>query len=221
MVSTVLWVNADLKSYERNTQSLTIPIPRLWLVRKRTNQARFDSFLTFSSIQRRTGLFERCLTDWSSSNWDMMHFYSKKCIFNDFAIFPPSVMISDMLQRRKMICAKSLHEKMRRDRYKDLHVTMAGRWRKHPKLIVSFGRPTRAPEAHSIEHSNDTHDLNWALWYFSFEEPALSSPVWTMFLSFFFCEYTDSVLICESSKVLTCTQCIIQRCFSEEEQVLR
>ena len=31
-----------------------------------------------------------------------------------------------------------------------------------------------------------THDLNWAHRYFTFEEPASSSPVWTMFLFFSF-----------------------------------
>jgi hypothetical protein len=48
--STVLCANSDLKIYERNTQSLKIQIRRLWLVRKRTNQVRFDFFLTFSIL---------------------------------------------------------------------------------------------------------------------------------------------------------------------------
>ena len=54
------------------------------------------------------------------------------------------------------------------------------------ELILTFGRPSRATKARLIQDSNDTHDLNWALWYFSFEEPVLSSRVWTMFLAFFF-----------------------------------
>ena len=49
-VSTVLCANLDLRNYERNTQSLKIQIWRLWLVRKRTNQVRFDFFLTFSIL---------------------------------------------------------------------------------------------------------------------------------------------------------------------------
>ena len=105
-VSTVLCANSDFKSYEVNTQSLKIQIRRLWLVWKRTNQVRFDSFLIFSSIQRMATQFERCLTDWSSPNWDRMHFCSKKCIFNDLAISSLLIMISDMLQRRKMISVK-------------------------------------------------------------------------------------------------------------------
>ena len=36
----------------------------------------------------------------------MMHFWSKKCIFNDIVISARLVMISDMLQRRKMISVK-------------------------------------------------------------------------------------------------------------------
>ena len=44
-VSTVLCANSDFKSYEANTQGMKIQIRRLWLVRKRTNQVRFDSFL--------------------------------------------------------------------------------------------------------------------------------------------------------------------------------
>ena len=56
----------------------------------------------------------------------------------------------------------------------------------YTELILTFRRPNRASKAHPIQHSNDTHDLNWALWYFSFEEPALSSPFWTMFLAFLF-----------------------------------
>jgi hypothetical protein len=35
-----------------------------------------------------------------------MHFCSKNCIFNDFEISLSPVMISDMLQRRKMISVK-------------------------------------------------------------------------------------------------------------------
>ena len=105
-VSTVLCANSDFTSYEGNTQSLKIQIMRVWVVRKRTNQVRFDSFLIFSSIQRRATECKGCLADWSSSNWDRMHFSWKKCIFDDSAISPPSVMICDMLQRRKMISVK-------------------------------------------------------------------------------------------------------------------
>ena len=105
-VSTVLCANSDFKSYQVNTQSLKIQIRRLRLVRKRTNQVRFDFFLTFSSIQRQATHFNRCLTDCSSANWDRMHFCSKKCIFKDFAISSLLVMISDILQRRKMISVK-------------------------------------------------------------------------------------------------------------------
>ena len=54
------------------------------------------------------------------------------------------------------------------------------------ELILTFRWLTRASKAHPIQHSHDTHDLNWALCYFSYEELALSSPVWTMFLFFFF-----------------------------------
>ena len=54
------------------------------------------------------------------------------------------------------------------------------------ELILTFGRSTRASKAHPLQHSNDTQDLNWALCYFSLEEAALSSPIWTMFLPFFF-----------------------------------
>ena len=43
-----------------------------------------------------------------------------------------------------------------------------------------------ASKTDPVQHSNDTHELRWALCYLSFEEPALSSPVWTMFLSFHF-----------------------------------
>jgi hypothetical protein len=56
----------------------------------------------------------------------------------------------------------------------------------YTELILTFGRLTRASKAHSIQHSHDTHNLNWPLCYFSFEEPALSSPIWTMLLFFFF-----------------------------------
>ena len=90
----------------------------------------------------------------------------------------------------------------------------------YTELILTFGRLTRASKAHPIQHSHDTHDLNWALCYFSFEKPALSSPS-ERCSYFLFHEYTDSVLIRESNRVLACTQSIIQRCFSEEEQVLR
>ena len=77
------------------------------------------------------------------------------------------------------------------------------------ELILIFRWLTRASKAHPIQHSHDTHDLNWALCYFSYEELALSSPVWTMFLFFFFHGYADSVLIRESSRVLLYSWCTI------------
>ena len=76
-------------------------------------------------------------------------------------------------------------------------------------------------KADPIQHSNDTHELSWALCYISFEEPSLSYPIWPMFLSFLFHEYSDSVPIRQWNRVLTCTQCIIQESFFEEEKVLR
>ena len=56
----------------------------------------------------------------------------------------------------------------------------------YTELILNFRWLTRASKAHPIQHSHDTPNLNWTLCYFSYEEPALSSPVWTMFLFFFF-----------------------------------
>ena len=56
----------------------------------------------------------------------------------------------------------------------------------YTQLILTFRWLTHASKAHPIQHSHDTHDLHWALCYFSYEEPGLSSPVWTMFLFFFF-----------------------------------
>ena len=49
-VPTVLCANSDFTSYERNTQSLKIQIRRVWVVRKWTNQVRFNFFLTFSIL---------------------------------------------------------------------------------------------------------------------------------------------------------------------------
>jgi hypothetical protein len=52
------------------------------LASKKTNKSShircFWPSRSFSPIQRRTAQFQRRLTDWSSSNWDMMHYWSRK-----------------------------------------------------------------------------------------------------------------------------------------------
>jgi hypothetical protein len=69
-VSTVLSANSDLNSYQRNTQSLNVQIRRGWLVRERTNQVRFDFFLTFSIL----------LLD-SEKNWSIRTTPDRRIVF--------------------------------------------------------------------------------------------------------------------------------------------
>ena len=89
------------------------------------------------------------------------------------------------------------------------------------EYILTIARPTHASRAHAIQHFAHTNDLNLAPYYYSFKEAAISSPIWTMFLSFLFRKHTDSVIIHESNTVLLCTRCIIQKSFLEDDKALR